>query len=116
MTCNNIITYYIHAGTEETSIGVRWEQFESDGVLILLGWIQEHSLYSYYVTVTPDMALWINGSANVNLELRVPYNTSYNISVVATPPCGQDTITRSTEIFYCKFKKPVDTALHVPII
>ena len=76
------------------------EQFESDGVFILLEWIQEPSLY---VTVTPDMALWINGSANVNLELRVPYNTLYNVSIVATPPCGQDTATHSIELFYRKF-------------
>ena len=71
--------------------------------MTILEWTQENSLYSYYITVTPDMRLWINGSANANLELRVPYNTLYNVSIVATPPCGQDTVTRSTELFYCKF-------------
>ena len=55
-----------------------------------------------------SMRLWINGSARVNLELRVPYNTlynvrGYNVSIIATPPCGQDTVTRSSELFYCKF-------------
>ena len=89
---------------QETSISVRLEQFESDGVMTILEWTQENSLYSYYVTVTPDMELWINGSASINLKLKVPYNTSHNVSVVAMPPCTKDTVevTRFIELFYCK--------------
>ena len=71
--------------------------------MTILEWTQEHSLYSYYVTVTPDTTLWINGSASINLKLKVPYSTPYNVSVVAMPPCRQDTLTRFTELFYCKF-------------
>ena len=101
MLCVNLLYYY--TDTEETSISVRLEQFESDSVTTTLEWAQEHSLYSYYVTGTQDTALWINGSASVNLKLKVPYNTSYNISVLAIPPCRRDIVMRFIELFYGKF-------------
>ena len=77
VTHNHVTWLYkldAYTGVQETSVSVKLEQFGSDGVMTTLEWTQENSLFSYYVTVTPDMRLWINGSANVNLELRIPYN------------------------------------------
>ena len=74
------------------------EQFESDGVTVTLEWYQNRSFYSYYVSVTPDIVMRTNGS--ILLKLKVPYNTFYNVSILATPPCGKNNVTNFTELFY----------------
>ena len=77
------------------------EQFESDAVIVTLEWHhQDISHNSYYVNITPDIAMRINGSASINLKLKVPYNTLYNVSIAATPPCGQTNVTSFTELLY----------------
>ena len=78
--------------------------FSSDGVTVTLEWTQKNALHSYYISATPDLALWINGSANVNLKLKISYNTLYNVSIFAEPPCGGDNMIGFIDIFYSKFR------------
>ena len=65
----------------------RKEQFEKDGVTVTLEWTQENS---YNFSVFPSLPIIFSGDANV--QLKVPYNTVYNISLLVIPPnpCGQN--------------------------
>lgn len=74
------------------------EQFESDGVTVILELYENAYFYSYYVSVTPDIVMRINGS--IHLRLKLPYNTFYNVSILATSPCGQNHVIDFTELFY----------------
>ena len=84
------------------------ELFESDGVTVTLEWHQNPYFHSYYVSVIPnDIVMRTNGS--IHLMLKVPYNTFYNISILATLPCGKN-MTDITELFYREFL--IVTAMH----
>lgn len=59
-------------------------------VTVILEWTQEDGVY-YNVSVVPPTASVFTGSTS--LHLTVSYNTSYNVSVVATSFCGQNSAT-----------------------
>ena len=87
------------------NISTTSEQFGHDAVSVTLQWIPAsfNSLYSYNVIVDPQVQLQFNGSTRVQLTLS--YNTLYNVSVVATHLCGQNTNNMITfvELYYiCK--------------
>ena len=79
------------------NIKSKLEQFESNGVKVILEWTQESSFYGYNFSVVPHLKLRFG---NTTLHLTVPYNTPYNISVVATHLCGENSITAFTELYY----------------
>ena len=74
------------------------ELFESDGVTLTFEWHQNPYFSSYYVSVTPDVVMRTNG--NIFLKFTVPYNAFYNVSILATLPCGKKNVTDFTELFY----------------
>ena len=78
------------------------EQFESDGVLVTLEWHQNPNFHSYYVSVIPNNIIVMRTNGSVHLMLKVPYNTFYNISILAALPCGEN-MTDFTELFYREF-------------
>ena len=61
------------------------EEFGKDGVIVTLEWTEENSLYLYNVSVSPQLEVTFIG--RVGIQLKVPYNSLYNVSVVAVPPC-----------------------------
>lgn len=73
---------------------------EQDGVVVILKLSPESKLYSYDVSVTPQLDLTLNGSTVVCLKAL--YDTSYNISVVATHLCGHE-VMNYTELFYSEY-------------
>ena len=63
-----------------------------DEVTVTLQWTNESS---YNITVSPYLPFKSSGSTSV--QLRVPYNTLYNVSALSIDPCGQDS---SFEVYY----------------
>ena len=77
------------------------EHFTSDGVVVTLEWIQQN-FYSYNVSVIPQPEYDVNETTRI--QLNVSYNTFYNMNVVASPPCGQNTSTSNLiGLYYCKY-------------
>ena len=74
------------------------EHFESTGVIVTVKWIEESPFYLYDITVVPQVEAIFTG--RVRVQLKVQYNSLYNVSVVASSPCGLDNVTNFTELFY----------------
>ena len=82
------------------------EQFRTDNITITLEWAKENSLYSYNITVLPYLLLQLNSSEiYTNVRFEVQYNTVYNVSILVTPPCGQDNLSmiHSFELYYGRY-------------
>ena len=75
----------------ELEITIISEQFEKDGAIVTLEWTEENSLYSYNVSFSPQLEVMFIG--RVRVQLKVPYNSLYNVSVAAIPPCQQSNVT-----------------------
>ena len=69
----------------EFEVTILSEQFGKDGVIVTLEWAEENSLYSYNVSVSPQLE--VTFIARVRVQVKVPYNSLYSVSVAATPPC-----------------------------
>ena len=75
------------------------EEFESDGVVVTLEWIQQ-KFHSYSVNVVPQQEYSV---INMTVaQLSVSYNTFYNVSIIASPPCGHSNILNFLGLYYCK--------------
>ena len=72
------------------------------GVHVILEWTEEDSItYSYDIMISTSLPLeeTFNGSSKIQLTLS--YNIRYNVSVVATHPCGHvSSIVASIELYY----------------
>ena len=67
-----------------------------------LEWIESRSSLSHEITVDSptEMIMTFTGSARVQLTLL--YNTEYNVSVIATHPCGETSVVTSIQLYYRK--------------
>ena len=89
---SNSIAYYLPV------INVREQlEFEKDGVTIILEWDEVNPLYSVDVSVIPELQVNISGST---AQLKVTYNTMYNVSVIVSPPCGQSSVVVFNKVYY----------------
>jgi hypothetical protein len=75
-----------------------------DGIVVILEWIQDnHTLYSYNVSITPH-AVSILMPERMRIQLNVFYNLTYNVSVLATPNCGNNiAAAASIELHYGEY-------------
>ena len=64
------------------------EHFESDSAVVTLEWIRRNS-YLYNVSVAPLLELAYSDITRITFN--VSYNTYYNVSITALPPCGLST-------------------------
>ena len=81
------------------------EQFESNAVTLVLEWTQprESSLlsYSYDVSAVPDLQLDITFIGSTSVQLTVPYNMLFNVSVtVSESLCGLNHVTTEITLLY----------------
>ena len=79
------------------------EQFESNAVTLVLEWTQESSLlsYSYNVSAVPDLQLDITFIGSTSVQLTVPYNMLFNVSVtVSESLCGLNHVTTEITLLY----------------
>ena len=73
--------------------------FVSDSVMVIMEWNQR-DFSSYNISVTPQLALEYTVD-NLRVQLNVPFNTFYNVSIIASPPCGQNSY-NFVELHYCE--------------
>lgn len=77
------------------------QQYEGNGVTIILDWMQGSPLYSYHVIITPQLKLVLNESTGVQVTLL--YNIIYTFTVVAVHPRGQHNVTSLIKLNYSEF-------------
>ena len=70
-------------------------------VTIELLWTQESNVM-YNVSTVPDLVIGVVVDSSVNLTAIVPYNTMYNVSIMATT-CGQNSVTTIVTLYYGEF-------------
>ena len=77
----------------------RLEQPESDGINITLIWHTSvnPALFSYHINITPETS---HTFAETRVTIEVLFDISYNVSIVATHPCGQASPIINTGLFY----------------
>ena len=80
------------------------ESLERDGVGVTLEW----TLENYYETETQYYNISINQNmaethVETTLQLVASYDTSYNVSIMAIPLCGQRIVTTTIELYYGKY-------------
>lgn len=83
------------------------EHFEGDIVTVTVEWMEENLIYLYNITVTPQAETTFIGKATV--QLKIIYNTFYNVSVITSSPCGSSNVTNLTDLFYSEL---MNTYLH----
>ena len=88
----------------ELEITILSEVLEEDGVMVTLEWTEENFLYSYNVSVSPQLEVIFIG--RVRVQLKVPYNIFHNVNVTAIPPCQQNNILTfvAPSLYYGKYK------------
>ena len=81
----------------EVNVRERATTFEDDGVRVILEWDEVNPLYSVIITITPETQ--VNSSRSTS-RLTVAYNILYNISVIVSHPCRQNSVTVFSEVYY----------------
>jgi hypothetical protein len=81
----------------ELNVQERLIEFETDSITITLEWDELNPLYSMSVTVTPEAQVNISSST---ARLRMAYNMTYNVSVMISHLCGQNSVTVFSEVYY----------------
>ena len=91
MCVNNIIF--------NADINVREQpaEFEKEHVTVVLEWGELNPLHSINVSVTPKTQVNISSST---ARLIMAYNVTYNVSVMVSHLCEQNSITTFTEAYY----------------
>ena len=91
------------------SIQSHLELFTSDRVSVILQWTLSLSQIYYQqllqnvsITVVPDTGVTIAYTGNRTLQLILPYNTLYNVSLTQPGICGQPNQTAFIELSYSK--------------
>ena len=77
-------------GMERVSVSLQWTQEIHQGLFV-----------SYSISVLPVVGVMIAVMSNTRANLSVPYNTLYNVSIVAGV-CGQRNSTTYIELNYGK--------------
>ena len=77
----------------------RTNTFEDDSISVVLKWAAEDAV-TYNVTISPQV--FAKKIYATSVELRVSYNTTYIVSILATL-CGQSSTSTTIEIYFGKF-------------
>ena len=108
---NHIIDFLLYTPILRVSI----ERYEADDVIVTVEWTP-HEGVTYTTSVSPLTSIIITGSSS--RQLTILYNTDYNLSVEAAPPCRPN----STAVIALKYGEAIDNLwtnycdLFVPII
>ena len=72
-------------------------EFEKEDVTVILEWDELNPLYSVNIIVTPETQVNISSST---ARLAMAYNVTYNVSVVVSHLCEQNSVTIFSEAYY----------------
>ena len=77
------------------------ESLERDGVRATLEWTQGNQThYSYNISINQNIVATALTETTFQLLVDASYDTSYNVSVIAIPQCGQRIVTTTVELYY----------------
>jgi hypothetical protein len=88
-------------------------EFETDDVTVILEWDELNPLHSVNVSVTPEAQVNISSST---ARLTMAYNMTYNVSVMISHLCGQNSVTVFTEVYYYPHSTSILMNVHDSII
>ena len=78
------------------------EEFGANNVTVTVEWTREE-IATYQIIIAPEILLTFTGESSIQLIL--PYNNKYNLSVKCTLPCQDQACTPShVLLFYGEFK------------
>jgi hypothetical protein len=81
----------------EISVREQAVEFETYGVTIILEWDELSALYSVNVSVIPETQVNISSST---ARLTIAYNVTYNVSVMVSHLCEQNSVAVFSEVYY----------------
>ena len=77
------------------------EEFGADNVTVTVEWTQEEGV-TYQIIIVPQIPIISTGDLGSSIQLILPYNTNYNLSVKSALPC-QHQAQSHVLLFYGKF-------------
>ena len=77
------------------------ERYEVDNVIVTVEWTPQEGV-TYTTSVSPLTSITVTG--NSSRQLTISYNTNYNISVEAAPPCRPN----PTAVITLKYGEAID--------
>ena len=72
-------------------------EFEEEDVTVILKWDELSPLHSVNVIVTPEIQVNISSST---ARLTMAYSVTYNVNVMVSHLCQQNSVTIFTEAYY----------------
>ena len=72
-------------------------EFGKENVTVILEWDELNSLHFINISVIPETQVNISSST---ARLKMPYNVTYNVSVMVSHLCEQNNVTIFTEAYY----------------
>ena len=92
-------------GNQNIEVTTISKQFGSEAVTVMITLLltELDSLsYSYHVSGSPQLTSpWFNSTMNnVTVQVEVPYNIHYNVSIVAASPCGKNNLTKFIRVYF----------------
>jgi hypothetical protein len=91
------MTNILHPDIADKYVREQAVEFEIDDVTVILEWDELNPLYSINVSVTPEAQVDISSST---ARLTLAYNVTYNVSVMISHLCEQNSVTVFTEAYY----------------
>ena len=87
-------------------------EFDGDGVRVILEWDEVNPLYSFNVTVTPETQVNISNST---ARLTVNYNEMYNVNVIVSHPCEQNSGIIFSKVYYYPRTNARECSVCIPL-
>ena len=111
---NNIVLSPDVSGPPDVSIQEKSEQFLIDDVTLTVNWTQENGQYPFHydINTLPHQGAIIRFIDDTSIELTVPYNVSFNISIT-TNLCNR-TLATTTHSLPVYTRAP--SFCHVPVL
>jgi DNA integrity scanning protein DisA with diadenylate cyclase activity len=90
------VTNILHPEIVDNYVREQAAEFEKEDVTVTLEWDELNPLYSVNVSVTPEAQVNIFSST---ARLRMAYNVTYNVNVMVSHLCEQNSVTVFTEVY-----------------
>ncbi len=90
-------------GKQSLEIATLSKQFGMEDVTVTLLLTELDSPYSYHVSAIPQLIsrTFNEGTMhNIMVQIEVSYNIHYNVSILASSPCGKNNLTNFTEVYF----------------
>ena len=78
------------------------KHYETDVVIVTVEWTPQEGVLRYTTSVSPLTSIAVTG--NSSRQLTISYNTDYNLSVEAAPPCRPN----PTAVIAFKYGEAID--------